>query len=136
MQTRTLGDLRRDLADRLNMSAQGMSPAVMRVLNSFLREAHDVLCAQYEWPALRRDWVFSLVPGQTVYPLPVDSCGCTPDPIRIADVSAQVATTWYPLAQGIEPWRYTVTMPMRPQRWEIAHGNANPAIQPPGWVSP
>lgn len=136
MQTRTLGDLRAELADRLNMSAQALSPAIQRVLNSFLREAHDNLCAQYEWPELRRDWVFALVPGQTQYPLPVDADGMTPDPVRIVDVSAQVQTVWYPLAQRIEPWRYTIDERMRPTRWDISNGNANPAVQPPGLVSP
>lgn len=132
MQQRTLGDLRAELADRLNMSAQALSPAIERVLNSFLREAHDNLCQQYEWPELRCDWVFPLVPGQTQYPLPVDADGMTPDVIRIADVSCQVQTLWYPLREGIEPWRYSIAERMRPRRWDVSDGNANPARQPPG----
>jgi hypothetical protein len=67
--------------------------------------------------------------------LPVDADGMTPDPVRIVDVSAQVQTAWYPLAQRIEPWRYTIDERMRPARWDISNGNANPALQPPGLVS-
>lgn len=136
MQQRTLGDLRRELADRLNMSAQAMSPAIQRVLNSFLREAHDNLCQQYAWPEFRRDWLFTMVPGQTLYPVPVDDCGYLPDLLRIDSLSFSDHGVWIELPQGIEPWRYTVDQRMPPARWDISHGNANPAVQPPGIVSP
>lgn len=133
MQQRTLGDLRKELADRLNMSAQALSPAVQRVLNSFLREAHDNLCAQFEWPALRRDWLMQLTVGQTMYPLPVDSCGDAVDPGRIQSIAVEHVNVWAALPQGIEPWRYSVDSQGLPCRYDLSHGNQNPTVQPPGW---
>lgn len=133
MQQRTLGDLRQELADRLNMSAQAMSPAIQRVLNSFLREAHDNLCAQFTWPSLRRDWIMPLVVGRTMYPLPMDGCGDAVDPLRIESLAVQSNTTWIELPQGIAQWRYTVDSQGLPCRYDLSHGNANPDVQPPGW---
>lgn len=125
MQTRTLGDLRKELADRLNMSSQAVSSAIQRVLNSFLREAHDNLTMQYEWPELRRDWVFPLVIGTTMYVMPTDDDSYTPDTLRIQSVYFQYNNAWLELEQGIEPWRYTVTSNMPLRRYEI-EGGAKP----------
>lgn len=122
MQIRTLGDMRAELAVRLNMAGQAVSTPAMKLLNSFLREAHDTLCESLGWPALRRDWLFPLVVGQTLYPLPVDDCGYQIDPIRIQSVTVQYHTAWLGLRQGIEPWRYTITQSLIPTRYDIAHG--------------
>lgn len=125
MQTRTLGDLRAELASRLNMAGQAVSEPAAKLLNSFLREAHDMLCQSHEWPAMRRDWLFPCVVGQTLYPLPADSCGYTIDPLRIQSVTVQYHTAWLGLEQGIDPWRYTISHSLIPTRYDLGHGNVN-----------
>lgn len=124
MQQRTLADLRRDLQDRLGMSAQVITSANKRLLNSFLREAHDYLVMQYEWPELKRDWVFDLVPGQTMYPLPTDGCGYTPDDLRFISVHVKVAQAWgRALPCGIDPHLYVEDLDGIPERYDISHGD-------------
>lgn len=124
MRQRTLSDLRRDLQDRLGQSAQTITPANARLLNSFLREAHDFVMQQLVWPELRRDWVFELVPGQTLYPLPVDACGYTPDELRFVSVHVKVAQQWgLPMPQGIDPELYVKPNDGIPCRYDISHGD-------------
>lgn len=124
MQQRTLGDLRRDLQDRMGQSAQVLTPSNKRLLNSFLREAHDFLVMQYTWPELKRDWVFDLVPGQTRYLLPTDDCGYTPDDLRFISVHVKVAQTWGPaLDCGIDPHLYFDGLDGIPTRYDISHGD-------------
>lgn len=128
MQQRTLGDLRKDLADRLGMSSQVPTPDTVRVLNSFLREAHDFLMLHYVWPELRRDWVFNLVVGQTLYSLPADDCGYTPDDIRFVSVHVKVGSIWQlPMACGITPEHYIDSLNGIPCRYDISHGDGGAA---------
>ena len=124
MQQRSLGDLRRELQDRLGQSGQTLTASNIRMLNSFLREAHDVVMMQYEWPELRRDWVFNLVKGQTLYPLPTDDCGYMPDDLRFVSVHVKVAQQWgLPMACGIDPELYMETYTGIPRRYDISHGD-------------
>lgn len=124
MQQRTLGDLRQDLQDRLGQSSQVLTPANKRLLNSFLREAHDFLVMQYTWPELKRDWVFNLVAGQTLYPLPTDGCGYAPDDLRFISVHTKVADAWSPAMDcGIDPRLYVDSLTGIPCRYDISHGD-------------
>lgn len=124
MQQRSLGDLRKELQDRLGQSAQTITPANKRLLNSFLREAHDFVMMQYTWPELKRDWVFDLVPGNTMYQLPTDACGYTPDDLRFISVHVKVAQQWgLPMPCGIDPELYTETYTGIPRRYDISHGD-------------
>jgi hypothetical protein len=92
------------------------------LLNDFLISAHNQLFPLFSWPELRRDWLFTLVPGQRMYPLPVDSCGRKPDIGRIVAVDVQVNKIWSPCVRGIDPELYTIISTGIPTRYEISGG--------------
>lgn len=120
----TLANLRTELRARLGYAAVADSTGPLQdLLNSFLKDAHEQLLIQYEWPELRRDWLFYLNPNQSMYPIPTDSCGCKPDIQRIVSVDVQVNQIWSPLQRGIPAELYTIITSGIPTRYEISHGN-------------
>lgn len=123
----SLSNLRSQLSKRLGFGSQGDVVGPFRdLLTAALTDAHEQLMLQYEWPELRRDWLFPLVAGQTLYKLPVDSCNRVPDPERIVSVHVQVNNIWSPpLPRGIPPQLYTITTSGIPSRYDIAHGSGN-----------
>lgn len=133
----TLANLRTELRARLGYAAVADTSGPMQtLLNSFLIEAHEQLSIQLEASEDRRDWILPLVPGQTIYQLPTDDCGYTPDHERILGVFVGTSGQWSHLRRGIDPVCYTTASRGIPTRYDIAHGNANPELQPPGLVSP
>lgn len=122
--TQTLAELRAELRARLGYAAVADTNGPLQaMLNSFIKDAHEQLMIQYEWPELRRDWLFYLVPGQSMYPIPTDSCGYIPDIERITNVDVQVNQIWSPLIRGITPELYTIITSGIPTRYDISHGN-------------
>lgn len=134
----TLSNLRSQLSKRLGFGSQGDTAGPFQdLLTAALTDAHEQLMYQFEWPEIRRDWVFPLVAGKTLYSLPTDSCNRTPDPERIISVHVEVNGMWSPpLQRGISPALYTISTRGIPVKYDIAHGNANPDIQPPGIAGP
>ena len=124
--TDTLANLRTELRARLGYAAVADTTGPLQdLLNSFLKDAHDQLLIQYEWPELRRDWIFPCVSGQSLYAMPTDADSRTPDPERIVSVDVQVNQIWSPLQRGIPAEFYTIITSGIPTRYEIAHGNGD-----------
>jgi len=133
----TLANLRSQLSKRLGFGSQGDTAGPFQdLLTATLVDVHEQLMIQVDWPELRRDWIFPLVPGKTLYALPVDSCSRKPDPERILGVYLEVNSLWSHLPRGIDPTLYTIFNRGIPTRYDIAHGNANPDVQPPGVEGP
>lgn len=124
--TATLADLRKKLRARLGYAAVADTSGPMQdLLNSFLIDAHEQLAIQLETAPDRRDWIMPLVAGQTLYEMPTDDCGYTPDHERILGVYVQVDSNWTQLRRGIDPTLYTITSTGIPTFYDIAHGNGS-----------
>lgn len=133
----TLANLRTQLSKRLGFGSQGDTAGPFQdLLTATLVDAHEQLVIQYDWPELRRDWIFALTAGRTLYSLPTDSCSRKPDPERIVGVYIEVNGCWSHLTRGIDPTLYTIADRGIPCKYDIAHGNANPDLQPPGVEGP
>lgn len=120
----TLADLRTELRARLGYAAVADTSGPMQaLLNSFIIEAHEQLSIQLEASEDRRDWIMDCVAGQSLYELPTDDCGYTPDHERILGVFVKVSGAWTHLRRGIDPVLYTVDTTGIPTHYDIAHGN-------------
>lgn len=121
----TLANLRTQLSKRLGFGSQANTAGPFQdLLTAALIDAHEQLVIQYVWPEERRDWIFALLAGQTLYKLPVSTDARTPDPERIIAVSVQVNSIWSPpLHRGVDPALYTIITNGIPTRYDIAHGN-------------
>ena len=122
--TSTLADLRKQLRVRLGYAAVADASGPMQdLMNSFLIDAHEQLAIQLETAPDRRDWIMPLEAGKTLYEMPTDDCGYTPDHERILGVYVQVDANWTQLRRGIDPTLYTITSTGIPTFYDIAHGN-------------
>lgn len=113
---RSLGDLRSELRARLGFSAAGAAAGVnQETLNSFLREAQNVLYWTHEWARLRRYETKTVGVNQYLIDYPA-----TANPERIIALSLLQNGIWLPpMKKGISPQLYTYqdnTAP--PNRWE------------------
>lgn len=116
MATRTLGDLRAVLRDRLGFASSGGTSGVLQSnLNSILSSEQTVLYWTHEWARLRRYYDTTVGTSQHLINYPT---GCNPD--RIRAISVKVGDVWQPpMMKGIPPEFYTTQdVQTYPRRWE------------------
>lgn len=93
---RTLGDLRSELARRLGFGAMGSAGINSGLLDSFLRNAQDQLCEQFDWRHLIKYDEKTTGVGQVLYDYATDC-----DPLRITEVAIWDGARWIPMKEGI-----------------------------------
>lgn len=123
MAERTLLDLRTELLDRLNFASQAATDAaVIRLANSFLRNAQVQLYWTYDFPTLRRRFTVPLVLGTTLYAFPTiaGSPVLALEPRRITEVSITDGTRRSPaLREGIASSFYDGAPTGQPTNYDV-----------------
>lgn len=122
--SRTLGELRRELADRLGFAAMPvLLPGTDALLNSFLQGAQRSLYRMYPVLRTKRYYTWELQQGVRFYDLAENADECTKklDPRMIEWVGVSELDDWWrPLIHGIPPEVYTWQgVEAWPQRYEI-----------------
>jgi hypothetical protein len=118
----TLKQQRDDLMRRLGYGAQvnNPPPGMADLLNSFLREAQELIYQRYTATRTERTYSWPLVPGQRFYAIAdgVDGATTELDPSGLTWVGI-AEDTWRPLAAGIPPELYSHDVTGRPERYAV-----------------
>jgi len=120
--SRTLGNLRAELAVRLGYSSSTTLPATtVTLLNSFLIGAQKSLFDRYQSLQQEMFFTWALVPGVRFYSLTANLEGANfvIDPRKLRWVGVEHAGVWYRLQRGIMPELYTFRAQAFPARYEI-----------------
>lgn len=101
---KTLGQLRADLQTRLGFVSQGPGSLNNKsVMNSFLQEAHDLVCDEVDVSVMRKRTVIMLEKGSSLYDYHNDADDEWIDPGRIIGIWVKIGdTAREKLVQGIK----------------------------------
>jgi hypothetical protein len=120
---RTLGELRAELAARLGTVTQGEAAQDQRaLLDSFLQEAHEAVCAQLDDALLRKTAHRITSPGESRYDWHDPDTDAAIDALRVEAVGVQRGDVYIPLIHGISASQQAQSGRGCPTRYERFDG--------------